>query len=275
MKWTKVENNQFVVQITESYYQAITITLDVNGTYVLRHIDCDLSLYTDGEIAEATKGKIYSKEYLVVFLSEYFDNFNLIFRVSSQWKLFDTLSSETGFNMPQISELQLHDVHEFSLPTHMYKVKVTAIPRKKAMVRTPSIMMAEIELPFIPFIGLTIDNANFSAVIEQVTWDGNFFIVESEYVEKKPPIAPPIVPPVYKWADLSDTAKNILEWTENPRNDKLETLVIEKGKQYDRFGIQVFIDEALFEEIRSYIVNDNALNYAFEIEGNTITVSLK
>ena len=68
------------------------------------------------------------------------------------------------------------------------------------------------------------------------------------------------------WKDLSNDAKSVIEWIENPFTGERETLVIEAGTIFsmDYNGIQktsITISEALYNEIKTYVKNDEELEY--------------
>ena len=72
-----------------------------------------------------------------------------------------------------------------------------------------------------------------------------------------------------KWSDLSNEAKAIIEWVENPFTDKKETIKIgeifrrecpmycgDKGKQTD---VNILVTKELYEEILRFVTEDTEI----------------
>lgn len=78
---------------------------------------------------------------------------------------------------------------------------------------------------------------------------------------------------VLEWKELSDPAKNILEWMENPYTGNIQTLNIVNGG-YFKIGSRVnqFISNDVFNEILSYCKGRD--DYNSEITEGAIKVRL-
>lgn len=87
-----------------------------------------------------------------------------------------------------------------------------------------------------------------------------------------------------EWKDLSNEAKSIIEWVQNPFTYKKELISIEIGGHFikehlpkysydDSDRIDILITKELYKEIVKYVTQDNNLNYI--ISKNGITFKLK
>ena len=68
------------------------------------------------------------------------------------------------------------------------------------------------------------------------------------------------------WKDLSNDAKSVIEWIENPFTGERETIAIGVGMIFSMNykGIQktsITISETLYEEIKAYVMDDEDLEY--------------
>jgi len=57
------------------------------------------------------------------------------------------------------------------------------------------------------------------------------------------------------WITLSNNAKSIIEWVENPFTNKKMILTVNKNKSYKILNKEIFIDDTLFNEIKNYIAD--------------------
>ena len=72
-----------------------------------------------------------------------------------------------------------------------------------------------------------------------------------------------------KWNELSDNAKGIIEWVENPFTNKKENIEIKVGEKFERdlpkgMGfryekIKISITQELYDEIVKFVSNDDNL----------------
>ena len=87
-----------------------------------------------------------------------------------------------------------------------------------------------------------------------------------------------------RWKDLSNEAKSVIEWVQNPFTDKRELISVKIGghfvKEYlpkysynDSDRIDILITNELYEEITKYVTQDDNFDYA--ISKNGITFKLK
>jgi hypothetical protein len=77
-----------------------------------------------------------------------------------------------------------------------------------------------------------------------------------------------------EWKHLSDKAKSILEWLEDPFTGKKQELYLEIDKEYKVPGKIIKMDAELFNEIRQYLRN-NTQNYNSMTSNRDIKVSLR
>lgn len=75
-----------------------------------------------------------------------------------------------------------------------------------------------------------------------------------------------------KWNDLSDVAKNVIEWIENPFTRKRETIVIKAGECFTRGGhgtgdVNILVTQELFEEVRRFVASDSNIQSVINLEG--------
>lgn len=77
-----------------------------------------------------------------------------------------------------------------------------------------------------------------------------------------------------EWKDLSRSARNILEWLENPYSGEFHTLSIVKFEQFI-FARRAdeYVSEVLFDEIVQYL-NKNKNSYKADISDRLIKVKL-
>lgn len=71
-----------------------------------------------------------------------------------------------------------------------------------------------------------------------------------------------------KWSDLSNDAKSIIEWVENPFTDRKETVKIEIGQVFHKKcpiycdyngdpNVNILVTEELYQEILKYVTEDD------------------
>jgi hypothetical protein len=78
------------------------------------------------------------------------------------------------------------------------------------------------------------------------------------------------------WKELSNDAKSVIEWVQNPYNDKYEKVEIEIGKHFSRFGgVNILITEKLFKEICDYCMSDSELYVKSPIFGKRLIIEIK
>lgn len=70
------------------------------------------------------------------------------------------------------------------------------------------------------------------------------------------------------WKDLSNDAKNVIEWLENPFTGKLNRLMIVVGETFIATQTNILITQNLFDEIVEYVKSDE--NISYEIEDKTL-----
>ena len=84
------------------------------------------------------------------------------------------------------------------------------------------------------------------------------------------------------WKDLTEDAKAIIEWVENPFTDEREPVTIEIGQRFIRENLPEYCDDKkvdilvtreLFEEINKYVQQN--YDFAYEESGNILTFKLK
>ena len=63
-----------------------------------------------------------------------------------------------------------------------------------------------------------------------------------------------------EWRNLSDEAKSVIEWVENPYTYKREIISIEVGGYFNPIKeVNIQITEELFKEILSWVESDKEL----------------
>lgn len=89
-----------------------------------------------------------------------------------------------------------------------------------------------------------------------------------------------------KWKDLSDEAKNVIEWVENPFTDKKECVEIQVGINFQR-KVPMYAEERsgkcdipmtkkLFSEIIKYVSSDNNLEtVSYDVNTNKYVFRMK
>jgi hypothetical protein len=79
-----------------------------------------------------------------------------------------------------------------------------------------------------------------------------------------------------KWNDISNEAKSVIEWVQNPYTDKYEKVEIEVGKLFIRSGgVNILITTTLFKEIVKYCMSDNELNVVSPVFGEQCIIKYK
>ena len=76
-----------------------------------------------------------------------------------------------------------------------------------------------------------------------------------------------------EWKNLSNEAKGVIEWVENPYTNKRETISIEIGGYFNPIReVNIQITEELFNEILFFVRSDKELTY--EHRGSKLTFKL-
>ena len=76
-----------------------------------------------------------------------------------------------------------------------------------------------------------------------------------------------------EWKNLSNEAKGVIEWVENPYTNRRETIKIEVGGYFNPIReVNIQITEELFDEILSWVKYDKEITY--ECTGNELTFRL-
>lgn len=76
-----------------------------------------------------------------------------------------------------------------------------------------------------------------------------------------------------EWKNLSDKAKGVIEWVENPFTHKREIISIEIGGYFNPITeVSVQITEELFKEILSWVQYDKEITY--ELNGSKLVFKL-
>lgn len=76
-----------------------------------------------------------------------------------------------------------------------------------------------------------------------------------------------------EWKNLSNEAKGVIEWVENPYTNRRETIKIEVGGYFNPIReVNIQITEKLFDEILSWVEWDKELTY--ERNGNKLIFRL-
>ena len=82
-----------------------------------------------------------------------------------------------------------------------------------------------------------------------------------------------------KWNDLSNDAKSIIEWVENPFTNKRETIEIKIGEVFHKkcpmyFGnnggqpdVNILITKELYQEVLRFVTEDDEIQYEQFIDG--------
>lgn len=89
-----------------------------------------------------------------------------------------------------------------------------------------------------------------------------------------------------KWNQLSNEAKSVIEWVENPFTDKKEDVEIQVGVNFQRNipiysfessgKVDIFITMKLFSEIIKFVENDNNLEtVSYDTEVNRYIFRMK
>lgn len=74
------------------------------------------------------------------------------------------------------------------------------------------------------------------------------------------------------WTELSDNAKSVIEWVENPYTRKRETVAVKVGEKFTKnlYGKQIVsipITKVLFDEIHSFVSMDSNIQSVINLEG--------
>lgn len=76
-----------------------------------------------------------------------------------------------------------------------------------------------------------------------------------------------------EWKNLSNEAKSVIEWVENPYTNRRETIKIEVGGCFNPIReVNIQITEVLFNEILSWVQYDKEITY--EHNGNKLIFQL-
>lgn len=89
-----------------------------------------------------------------------------------------------------------------------------------------------------------------------------------------------------EWKELSDDAKNVIEWVENPFNNRKENVEIQVGKNFQRTvpayseeksgKVDIPMTKKLFSEIIKYVAGDNNLEtVSFDANTNIYVFRMK
>ena len=67
------------------------------------------------------------------------------------------------------------------------------------------------------------------------------------------------------WKDLSNAAKSVIEWVENPYTNRRETIKIEIGGFFNPIkDVNIQITKELFNEILSWVQYDKEITYKLD-----------
>lgn len=74
-----------------------------------------------------------------------------------------------------------------------------------------------------------------------------------------------------KWQRLSNEAKSIINWVENPYTNKRNDVWIKVGSHFKRYcgddgTVDILVTEELFSEIENFVSQDKELEYKVEKE---------
>lgn len=81
-----------------------------------------------------------------------------------------------------------------------------------------------------------------------------------------------------EWKELSNEAKNVIEWVENPYTGKKENIEIQVGKNFQRLNgkVDIPMTKKLFSEIIKYVAGDNNLEtVSFDANTNIYVFRMK
>lgn len=79
-----------------------------------------------------------------------------------------------------------------------------------------------------------------------------------------------------EWKNLSDKAKSVIEWVENPYTHKREIIAIEVGGYFNPIReVNIQITEELFKEILSWVESDKELIYNYKYVEKKLTFRLR
>ena len=82
-----------------------------------------------------------------------------------------------------------------------------------------------------------------------------------------------------KWNDLSNDAKSIIEWVENPFTNKRETIEIKIGEVFHRkcpmycgdnggqSDVNILVTKELYQEVLRFVTEDDEIQYEQLIDG--------
>ena len=78
------------------------------------------------------------------------------------------------------------------------------------------------------------------------------------------------------WKNLSNEAKSVIEWVENPYTNRRETIKIEVGRYFTPIReVNILITEVLFKEILSWVESDKELIYNYKYVEKKLTFRLR
>ena len=78
------------------------------------------------------------------------------------------------------------------------------------------------------------------------------------------------------WKNLSNEAKSVIEWVENPYTNRRETIKIEVGGYFTPIReVNILITEELFKEILSWVESDKELIYNYKYVEKKLTFRLR
>lgn len=82
-----------------------------------------------------------------------------------------------------------------------------------------------------------------------------------------------------KWNDLSNDAKSIIEWVENPFTNKRETIELKVGEVFHRklpmycmdhgkeTDVNIFINKELYQEVLRFVTEDDEIQCVQFLDG--------
>lgn len=73
-----------------------------------------------------------------------------------------------------------------------------------------------------------------------------------------------------EWKDLSNKAKNIIEWVENPYTNKRLTLTVNKNSFWIAWGIKIYVTEKIFSEIQKYVNSDPVIKVVENLDDKLV-----
>lgn len=74
-----------------------------------------------------------------------------------------------------------------------------------------------------------------------------------------------------EWKQLSNEAKNVIEWLESPFTGRYNKIEIEVGKPFTATQTNVLITQKLFNEITEYVMQDENIKVNSQEIGNKLS----